>query len=116
GRSGRLGVGRSRLGRIPDGAIEDRRAVCEPGRSPQKDELTGLASDSTIVQAVSADGKLVFVSVYSHDWSGVVEISRTDSHVVRIRAFADPANDQVLGAQFDGRWLVWSETHTMSSC
>jgi hypothetical protein len=36
--------------------------------------------------------------------------------ITRIRAFDNPATDGVADGAFDGRWLVWSECHSLEDC
>src|SRR5207245_985380 len=64
--------------------------------------------------AVAADGTRAFGGLYSDDWSGVVSMTPLGS-VTRIKAFGDPHVDQVAGAAFDGRWLVWAESHSSAN-
>jgi hypothetical protein len=62
--------------------------------------------------AVAANGSQVFGALYSDAWSGVVAVDRQGS-ITRIRAFANPNEDQISAA-FDGRWLVWEESHSLT--
>jgi len=67
--------------------------------------------------ALAHDGRTFFAAVYSSRFSGVAEVgARTNAvkEVKEIRAFPNPARDQADGA-FDGRWLVWSEYHSLTS-
>jgi hypothetical protein len=59
--------------------------------------------------ANSADGHQVFGVNVRLDWSGVVSLSA--GTVTDIAAFRDQ-NTGVIGGAFDGRWLVWSESHS----
>ncbi len=58
--------------------------------------------------AAAADASRIFGSLYSPEWSGLVSIS-APGEILRIQEFADPASDQISGASFDGRWLIWTE-------
>lgn len=60
---------------------------------------------------VSGDGRLVFATIHTDDWAGVAAIPTDGSGYTRIFQFANPDMDQVTGGSFDGRWLVWSESH-----
>jgi hypothetical protein len=63
--------------------------------------------------ALAHDHRSFFTAVYSHRFSGVAEIDARTDAVKEIRAFPDPAEDQADGA-YDGRWLVWSEYHSLT--
>lgn len=60
------------------------------------------------------DGRSFYATVYSPSFSGVARIDARKSRLTRIRAFADPTDDQADGS-FDGRWLVWDEYHGFDS-
>lgn len=68
--------------------------------------------DPFVAIATAADGSKVFGSYYSIQWSGVIAAT-PDGTITHISQFADPNVDQVTGAAFDGRWLVWSEIHSL---
>jgi hypothetical protein len=63
--------------------------------------------------ALAHDRRSFFAAIHSPGFSGVVEIDARTSAVSHIKAFPDPAADQADGA-FDGRWLVWSEYHSLA--
>lgn len=69
--------------------------------------------DRFVPAAVAPDGSLAFGDLFSTSWSGVVGVS-PQGGITKISEFTDPANDQISGADFDGRWLVWSEVHSPS--
>jgi hypothetical protein len=62
--------------------------------------------------AVAADGRSFFAEIWSKAYSGVVQVDSKTSRYKKIKAFPDPANDQASG-DFDGRWLVWDEYHSL---
>ena len=59
------------------------------------------------VLAVAADGSRIFGGLYSVEWSGIVSVDR-DGSIARIRA----SRSGSTGGAFDGRWLVWEESHS----
>jgi hypothetical protein len=63
--------------------------------------------------ALAHDRRSFFAAIHSSGFSGVAEIDARTSAVRHIKAFPDPASDQADGA-FDGRWLVWSEYHSLT--
>lgn len=74
-----------------------------------------LGEDQRFSPVVPAeDASRAFGSFYSPEWSGVVSVS-VEGTITRIRAFAEPSRDQIIGAAFDGRWLVWSESHSLTN-
>lgn len=64
--------------------------------------------------ALAHDGRSFFAAVYSRRFTGVAEIDAGTDAISHIKPFPDPAADQADGA-FDGRWLVWSEYHSLAS-
>ena len=64
--------------------------------------------------ALAHDRHSFFAAVYSPRFSGVAEVDARTNVVKEIKAFPDRDEDQADGA-FDGRWLVWSEYHSLSS-
>lgn len=72
-----------------------------------------VESESLNPIAMSPDGKQVFAADYTPTWSGVVAVSTTSHQRLHILEFAHPDRDQLLGAAFDGRWLIFSVTHDM---
>jgi hypothetical protein len=75
----------------------------------------GLSRATPLVPfALGHDRRTFFASVYSPRFSGVAQVEARTDVVKRIKAFPDPAKDQADGA-FDGRWLVWSEYHSLTS-
>jgi hypothetical protein len=70
-------------------------------------------ADQFAALTTAADGSRIFGELYSSGWSGVVAVSPLGS-ITQISAFQDPTSDQIIGASFDGRWLVWSEGHSLS--
>ena len=64
--------------------------------------------------AISLDGQVLFVEVHGPSWSGVIERDRTSNQETRIWQ-AQGGEDQVSNADFDGQWLVWSESHSLSN-
>jgi len=69
-------------------------------------------TDYLYPKAVAPDGSQIFGALYSDAWSGVVSVNRQGS-ITRIRAFDNPQEDQISAA-FDGRWLVWEESHSLT--
>jgi hypothetical protein len=69
-------------------------------------------TDYLYSKAVAADGSRVFGALYSDAWSGVVAVDRQGA-ITRIRAF-DKAQEDQISTAFDGRWLVWEESHSLT--
>ena len=63
---------------------------------------------------VAGDGRQVYVSAWTPDFSGVGLLSLATGRLRSIRPFGDPTTDQADGAA-DGRWLVWAQTYSLSS-
>ena len=63
--------------------------------------------------ALAHDGRSFFAAIYSAGFSGVAEIDARTSALRRIKPFPDAVEDQADGA-FDGRWLVWAESHSLT--
>jgi hypothetical protein len=62
--------------------------------------------------APARDGRSFFAEIWSSSFSGVARIDSVTSSVTPIKEFPDSENDQGLG-NFDGRWLVWREYHSL---
>jgi hypothetical protein len=62
--------------------------------------------------AIANDRRSFFAEISSKHYSGVVKIDAISSRVTRIKRFPDPVNDSAKG-DFDGRWLVWAESHSL---
>jgi hypothetical protein len=77
--------------------------------------VVGLSRTTPLVPfALEHDGRSFFAAIYSPRFSGVAEIDARTNAVNPIKAFPNPAEDQV-GGVFDGRWLVWAEYHSLTS-
>ncbi|MEX2157992.1 MAG: hypothetical protein WEB04_01165 [Dehalococcoidia bacterium] len=76
-------------------------------------KITLPDSDYLYPAAVAAIGGRVFGALYSDAWSGVVAVDHQGA-VTRVRAFDNPQEDQIQAA-FDGRWLVWEESHSLTN-
>jgi hypothetical protein len=63
---------------------------------------------------VAGNGRQVYVSAWTPDFSGVGLLSLATGRLRSIRPFGNPATDQADGAA-DGRWLVWAQTYSLSS-
>jgi len=63
---------------------------------------------------VAGNGRQVYVSAWTPDFSGVGLLSLATGRLRSIRPYGDPAADQADGAA-DGRWLVWAQTYSLSS-
>jgi len=73
----------------------------------------GLSRRASIVPvALENDGRSFFAEIYTKAYSGVVRIDATSSRYTKIKRFSNPSRDQALGS-FDGRWLVWTEYHSL---
>src|SRR5664280_613126 len=78
-----------------------------------KSGLVSLSRHTSIVPiALSNDGRSFFAEIYTKTYSGVVRIDASNSRYTEIKRFPDPVNDQASG-NFDGRWLVWAEFHSL---
>lgn len=62
--------------------------------------------------ALPNDGHSFFAEIYSNAYSGIVRIDALSGRYTKIKRFTDPANYQASG-DFDGRWLVWAEYHSL---
>lgn len=67
---------------------------------------------SIVPLALADDGRSFFAEIYSKEYSGVVKIDARSSRYTKIKRFSDPVNYQASG-DFDGRWLVWAEYHSL---
>ena len=77
--------------------------------------VVGLSRTTPLVPfALAPDHRSFFAAVYSQRFSGVARIDSRTNAIEPIKAFPAPAKDQADGA-FDGRWLVWSEYHSLTS-
>jgi hypothetical protein len=63
--------------------------------------------------AVSLDGTRLFAT-YLGQPSGVISMDRLGQSRIKISTFRTNP-DGVIGGDFDGRWLVWSENHSATS-
>jgi hypothetical protein len=78
--------------------------------------VVGPAEGSDInAFAVSPDGRSVFAAVTGGGWAGVVRVDAHTGGQDRVAAFPDPGQDQVAWGEFDGRFLVWNELHSMTN-
>ncbi|HUK77960.1 MAG TPA: hypothetical protein VL117_10220 [Thermoleophilia bacterium] len=79
------------------------------------DHVVALSRRVSLVPlACGDDGRTFFAALSSKGYSGVVRVDAVTSRVTGIRRFAHPRTDQAWGAgAFDGRWLVWGESHTL---
>jgi hypothetical protein len=62
--------------------------------------------------ALANDERSFFAEIYGKEYSGVVKIDALSSRYTKIKRFTDPVNYQAAG-DFDGRWLVWAEYHSL---
>jgi hypothetical protein len=67
---------------------------------------------SIVPLAVANDGRSFFAEINSKAYSGVIRINALSSRYKKIKRFSDPVNYQASG-DFDGRWLVWAEYHSL---
>jgi hypothetical protein len=67
---------------------------------------------SVVPLALANDEHSFFAEIYTKAYSGIVRIDAASSRVAEIKRFDDPVNDQASGS-FDGRWLVWTEYHSL---
>lgn len=67
---------------------------------------------SVVPIALADDGRSFFASIWSKRYSGLVRIDAGRSRYTKIKRYRDPVNDQASGS-FDGRWLVWTEYHSL---
>lgn len=103
---------------VAPGAATAFCTVAEPAswsRVVIEHRLRLAKSESLDSIAMSPDGQQLFASDNTPDWSGVVALSVRSQHRRRILPFAHPDRDQLLGAAFDGRWLIFTVTHTLTS-
>jgi hypothetical protein len=63
---------------------------------------------------VSGDGREVYVSAWTHGFSGVAALDLATGTLRKIRRFADPVTDQADGSA-GGQWLAWAQTYSLSS-
>jgi len=103
----------SRTGRGHGGWCKARSN--DPWRRALSRHVVGLSRTTPLVPfALAHDRRSFFAAIYSRGFAGVAEIDARTSAVERIKAFPDPAADQA-GGDFDGRWLVWAEYHSLTS-
>ena len=67
---------------------------------------------SVVPLALAHDDHSFFASLYTKAYSGVVMIDARTSRYTKIKRFPSSTNDQASG-DFDGRWLVWAEYHSL---
>jgi len=75
-------------------------------------QLTHGPDEFLIIHSVSGDPNAIAVTRKAPDWSGL-ELIQLNGAVRRVHAFRDPKADQMLGVASDGRYWVWSETHSL---
>lgn len=61
--------------------------------------------------ALGDDGRTFFANVWSRHFYGVARVDARTGKLQRIKAFPAPQRMSGTG-EFDGRWLVWTETRT----
>jgi hypothetical protein len=75
--------------------------------------LVALSHQASVVPiALANDGRSFFASIWSKPYSGVVKIDAGRNRYTKIKRYRNPINDQA-GGSFDGRWLVWTEYHSL---
>ncbi|MEV0843224.1 hypothetical protein AB0I55_27240 [Actinocatenispora sera] len=98
---------------VPDAApAANFCAVPQPAswrRALRSDRLTQRAGEILVVHAVGADGGTAVLDDRTGDERTVV--FRRDGHSTRVLRLAHPDTDQLYGAAFDGRYLVFSVSH-----
>jgi len=62
--------------------------------------------------ALANEGRSFYAEIYGKSYSGVVRIDARSNRYTKIKRFSDPVNYQASG-DFDGRWLVWAEYHSL---
>ena len=67
---------------------------------------------SVVPLALANNGRSFFASLNTKAYSGVVRIDARSSRYAKIKRFSDSVSDQASG-DFDGRWLVWAEYHSL---
>jgi hypothetical protein len=76
--------------------------------------VVGLSRKASIVPLAAGDGRSFFATIHTRAFAGVARISVQTGRVTRIKRFPDAAKDQAWGS-FDGRWLLWFESHSFSN-
>lgn len=61
---------------------------------------------------VAEDGKSIFAAIHTRAFAGVAEVDVGSGRYRKIKRFANRSTDQASG-DFDGRWLVWTERHSL---
>ena len=75
--------------------------------------LVGLSRRASIAPlALANDGRSFFAEIYTKAYSGIVRVDVASGRNTEIKRFSNPTRDQALGT-FDGRWLVWTEYHSL---
>jgi hypothetical protein len=69
---------------------------------------------SLVPWTLAHDGRSFFATVYSRSFSGVARIDARTGRSTEVKEFPDATRDQADGA-YDGRWLVWSEYHSLTT-
>jgi hypothetical protein len=75
--------------------------------------IANVPDESIVPFAVSPSSDSVFVTDFSPRWHGIARVDAVTNRHVRIRSL--PSTDQVLTGAFDGRWLVWTELHSLTT-
>jgi hypothetical protein len=76
--------------------------------------VPGSGTAEVLPLGASADGRQAYVAAWTPKFSGVAVLNLATGGMRKIRAFANPAQDQADGVAA-GRWLVWAETYSLSS-
>ncbi|WP_203960463.1 hypothetical protein [Actinocatenispora thailandica] len=101
---------------VPDAApAADFCPVAQPAswrRALHGDRLPQRAGETLVVHAVGADGATAVVDDRTADRRSVV--FWRDGRRTRVLSLAHPDTDQLYGAAFDGRYLVFSVSHNPS--
>jgi hypothetical protein len=74
--------------------------------------VVGVSRKVSIVPLAAGDDRSFFATIHTSSFAGVARINAQTNRVTRIKRFPDAARDQAFGS-FDGRWLVWVETHSL---
>jgi len=71
-------------------------------------------SDSTPIAplALANDARSFFAEIYTKAYSGIIKVNALTNRYAEIKRFQNPTQDQAMGG-FDGRWLVWTEYHSL---
>jgi hypothetical protein len=84
-------------------------------KSVLKGKVVALSEHALVAPMATAnDGRSFFSFIHTKAFTGVVKIDAESSRYKTIQRVANPRTDGPAGGRFDGRWLVWTDYHSLS--